>query len=109
MRKTAKLFTRSTGPERTTVQFRVDVAVKELLVQKASDAGMDLTEYLIKAGLNRPIRSNVAATVINQLSQFAMQQKELATQTDRDHDLYRDLMREIIGCIDAIWNKRVKL
>jgi uncharacterized protein (DUF1778 family) len=49
------------------IDLRVTRAEKELLVQRAADAGISTSDFLVKAALSRPVRSKTAATVINEL------------------------------------------
>jgi uncharacterized protein (DUF1778 family) len=64
----AKLFfARDTKKRTEWCRLRLTPAEKRLLLQRAEDAGVSLSSFMLNAALSRPMRSQVAATIINEL------------------------------------------
>lgn len=99
-----KLFQNKEITKNTQIPIRATKAEKELIEQKAADCGMSLSEYMLKSALGKPVRSKVAATIINELRELAQQQKDLY-QADRSESFaseYNTILNVLVGAIERI-------
>lgn len=104
-----KLFVKTSTPKSDFIKFRVRPEQKELLEQKAADAGMTLTDYLITAGMNRPMRSRIAATIINDMRVLSLEVKRLASGQGAHDQEYLDALQAIKTAMLKVWNKEIDL
>ncbi|MDO8263617.1 MAG: hypothetical protein Q7T21_10375 [Gallionella sp.] len=88
-------------------RFRLTLAEKKLIGQKAADCGMSVSDYCRSCALSKPVRSRVVASVINELREIAQIQKDLYNSSDDKHKAFfgRSYMRVLQAAADAI--KRV--
>ena len=91
------------------IQLRVTADERALLEQKAKDAGKGLSEYLRQAGMERPLRSKVAAEILNDLRLLAMDVKRLARESGKHEKEHLDTLKAIQTAMQKIWDKRVQL
>jgi len=94
----AKLFLATDTVKRSALcRLRLTPAEKRLLKQRASDAGVSLSSFMLNAALSKPMRSAAAATIINELIILNDQLKAGAATAD-----VVDALREVEKLIDRI-------
>lgn len=104
----SKLFTVSPETKKSMIVMRTDCLVKEQLKQKADDCGLSLTDYLLRCGLGRPIRSRVNAVIINELRDFASLIKQIRTEDVEQgregswDNEYREVLKAVVTAIERI-------
>jgi uncharacterized protein (DUF1778 family) len=77
---------------------------RKLIDQRAEDCGLSRSEFLLRCALGRPVRSKIAATIINELRDLAQQQKELY-QASGGHAFeaeYRAIMNALVEAISRV-------
>lgn len=90
-------------------KIRVSPAEHELIWQKVGDSENSYAKFAISAMLGRPVRSNVAATIINDLRMLAQQQKELAAQLPEHSAAFQETLQEIVEAIKRVGQGRGRL
>lgn len=100
----AKLFQSKEITKDAQIPIRATKAEKELIEQKATDCGMSLSEYMLKSALGKPVRSKVAATIINELRELGQQQKDLyqANRDDTFATRYNAILNALVGAIERV-------
>lgn len=105
-----KLFKSKEIVKDAQIPIRATKAEKELIEQKAADCGMSVSEYMLKSGLGKPVRSKIAATIINELRELAQQQKDLF-QADRGEAFatkYNAILNALVGAIERVAAGEIK-
>lgn len=104
MPRRPKQFQRKDITKDAQIPLRVTTAEKELLEQKAADCGMSTSAYLLKCGLGKPVRSKVAATIINELRGLGQQQKDLyqAGGGEAFALQYNEILKALVGAIERV-------
>lgn len=108
-RRLFKRLPKGQGKDAFLPKIRCSETVRELILQKAKDAGKSYSEYMLECGQGRAVRSNVAATVINEMRDLAAQLKELARTSGTDSEVYRDLLQKIGHAIVRVGQGRGRL
>lgn len=87
-------------------KIRIAPAMHELIWQKVGDSGKSYAEFAITAMLGKPMRSNVAATIINDLRALAQQQKELAAQLPEHSAAFQEILQELVEATKRVGQGR---
>lgn len=97
----AKLFDFVEFKRDQVVRFRATAVEKEFIEQMANDCGMSVSDFCRKQAMSRRFRSQLAATIINELVQLNI---ELKSQRENLAGLpeYRLILAQVSEAIERI-------
>jgi len=79
-------------------------------LQKRADANnLDLSKYLIRCGLGRPIATSNTAGLVLELMNLAKIQKELYQGGEHNKQQYQDILIAIVSAISSIPHRIAKI
>lgn len=83
------------------VRFRATAAEKELIEQMANDCSMSVSDFCRKQAMSRRFRSQLAATIINELVELNLELKSQRENLDGLPE-YRLILAQVAEAIERI-------